>query len=215
MEFQIPINSLFTQVFGIAAPLIRRFDVSTEEKKPDTFYYQVGEISTPVDEETIFSSLGTPVNFWMAFDGGIYNKRVNGIIQKVTQKGMYLPFTSVASFSRAKRFTETYMSGQDGSIIEEYGFEPWSIRIQGFILKNDKSRVVGNSSVEDQVKELKTYESLSDAILVKGRVFEWLGIHSAAITNISFPEARNLDMEIIKPYEITMRSVQPVELINV
>lgn len=214
MEFQIPLNTLFTQVFSIAA--IRRFEIPPEEKKKaDSIYFEVGEIDTALTEDNIYSSLNTPVNFWMAIEGGDYLKRENGVLKKVSRKGMYLPFTSVATIGRAKRFKETLMSGQEGSVIEEYGFEPWDIRIQGFILKNDKERVTGKSSVEDQVKELQSYECLSDAVKLKGRIFEWLNIHKAAIIRINYPEARNLDMEVVKPYEIIMRSVKPIELIAI
>ena len=215
-QYQIPINSLFTQVFGIAGPLIRSYKIPPEEKKTKNLNYQVGQIDSPeVTQDTIKSSLGTPVNFWMAFVGGEYNKRISGEITQVSRTGMYLPFTSVATFSRAHRWTETFMSGQEGSVIEEYGFEPWDIRIQGFILRNDKNLVSGKSTIEDQVKELELYEGLSDAIGVKGRVFEWLGINKVAFGKIEYPAARDLNMEVVKPYEIFARSIVPLELIDI
>lgn len=215
-EFQIPLNTLFSQVFGIASPLIRRYKVPPDEKTDNSFFYEIGETNTEeATEDNVLSSLGTPVNFWMQFEGGDYNKRVQGDIRKVTMEAMYLPFASVASFTRAKRWTETFMSGQEGSIIEEYGFEPWDIKIQGFIIRNDKDRVTGKSSVEQQLKELQTWEGLSDAIKVSGKVFEWLGIHKIAFHEIDYPAAKNLNLEQVKPYEIKARSVQPIELINI
>lgn len=213
-QYQIPIDSLFTQVFGIAGPLIRRYSIPPGEKQTNNLAYQPGaEDSQSVTEDNITSSIGTPVNFWMAFQPGDYNKRVSGEIKKVSRRGLYLPFTSVATFSRSHRWTETFMSGQEGSVIEEYGFEPWDIRIQGFILRNDKDLVSGKSSIEDQVKELQLYEGLSDAIGVKGRVFEWLGINKIAFGKIEYPAARDLNMEVVKPYEIYARSVVPLELV--
>ena len=213
-QYQIPIDSLFTRVFGIAGPLIRRFEIPPDQKQSKNLMYQPGsDNSTTVTEDNIQSSIGTPVNFWMAFGSGNYNKRVAGEIKKVSRNGMYLPFTSVATFSRAHRWTETFMSGQEGSVIEEYGFEPWDIRIQGFILKNDKDLVSGKSSIEDQVKELALYENLSDEIPVTGRAFEWLGIHKIAFGKIEYPAARDLNMEVVKPYEIYARSMVPLELV--
>jgi hypothetical protein len=160
--------------------------------------------------------LGTPVHFWMAFEGRTnFRKRNKGKIIEVSLPGMYLPFTSVATFTRAKRYTETYMVGGEGSIIEEYGFEPWHIRVQGFILKNDKSLAGGKSTVEDQVKELEQYEGLSDSIVVKGKMFEWLQINEVAITQITYPEAKGYNPDVVKPFEMTMRSVMPIELIDV
>jgi len=213
MEFQIPINTLFTQVFGIAYPMIKRFEIPGEPKAPEGVLFKVGEIITEEDYDLVYSSLNTPVHFWMGFDGGDYLKREQGVLKKVFRKGMYLPFTSVATIGQAKRWEETPMSGQEGAVIEEYGFEPWDIRIQGFIIKNDQERVTGKSSVEDQVKELLSYWKLSDSVKVKGKIFEWLDIHRVAIHRINFPEARQLDMNVVKPYEIVMRSVEPLELI--
>lgn len=215
-EFSIPINTLFTQVFGLAAPLIRTYKVPPEEKRADTVYYEIGDTNAePVNEDNVTSSIGTPVNFWMKFEGGDYRKREKGELRSVTLNECYLPFTSVATFRRAKRYTETFMSGQEGSVIEEYGFEPWDIRIQGFILRNDKAALTGKSTVEEQLKQLQMFENLSSSIRVKGKLFEWLNIHEIAFTEIDYPAAKNLNMDAIKPFEIKARSVQPIELVNI
>lgn len=213
MQISIPIPTLFNQVYGISQTLIRSYKITEEEKKnyDPKYMIQVGEETNP---DLITSQLGTPVQFPMGFVGDYeYNIRRGGRIEKKFMKGTWLPFTSVASFSRAKRFTETYMSGQQGSVIEEYGFEPWDIRVQGFIIKNDKALVGGNSTVEDQVRELQQWEELSDAIQVKGRHFEVLNIHKVAIISISYPDARDLNAEVVKPFEMRLRSVEPIELI--
>lgn len=206
MEFQVPVDTILTQVFGLIGPHIRRFTLTPEQE------------DTMLEEEQVdvYSMLGTPVQFWMSFIGREnFKKRSQGNIIEVSLPGMYLPFTSVASFTRAKRYTETYMNGQEGSVIEEYGFEPWQIRIQGLILKDDKSLTSGKSSVEDQVKEMLKYEALSDSIEVRGKMFEWLGIDEVAITSIHFPEAKGYDQAVVKPYEMILRSVTPIELIEV
>jgi hypothetical protein len=197
MQIQIPIPSLFTQVFGISGILMSKFKPPDEENQ---------------DPEMLTSNLGTPVQFPMGLVGSNYNVRQNGRIVKKFIKGVWLPFTSVASFSRAKRTTETYMSGQNGSIIEEYGFEPWEIRVQGFIIKNDKALIYGDSTVEDQIRELLQWEGLSDAVGVKGRAFEVRNIHKVAILGITFPDARGSNIEVIQPYEMKLRSVEPIEL---
>jgi Domain of unknown function (DUF6046) len=215
MQFSIPVSTLFTQVFGISSALVKTYKIDTEDNKNYSPNYQikVGQEITDPDNKT--SQLGTPVQFPMAFNGDYqYNYRVDGKIKKKPMKGLWLPYTSVASFSRAKRITETYMSGQNGSIIEEYGFEPWEIRIQGFIIKNDKSSEGIEQTVEDQIRDLQEWEGLSDAISVKGRGFEIRNIHKAALLSITYPEARNSNIEVICPYEMRLRSVEPFELIN-
>lgn len=213
MQIQIPIPTLFTQVFGIAGPLVRSYYPSKEEQKNYDPKYLINA-NEAESTDTVTSSLGTVVQFPMAFVGNQeYLYRSNGKLLKKFMQGMYLPFTSVATFSRNKRITETYMSGQNGSVIEEYGFEPWDIRVQGFILKNDKLTVSGASTVEDQVRELKQWESLSDAIQVKGKHFELLDIHRVAITSLNFPDARNSNIEVVRPFEMRLRSVEPIELI--
>lgn len=210
-EFQIPVNTLFTQVFGLAGPLIRRFNVPPEEKKKVELNYEVGNVQAePVTEDNVQSSIGTPVNFWMKFLKGKYNQRINGDIKQVDRDNLYLPFTSVATFMRQKRYTETFMSGQEGSVIEEYGFEPWDIRIQGFVLRGE-----GAGSIEDQVKQMQQFENLSDAIEVNGRLFQWLRIHKIAFTTIDWKPMRNLNLEQVLPYEIKARSVEPIELVNI
>lgn len=206
-EFTIPLNTLFTQVFGIASGFIRRYNIPPEEKQNNDKTYEIGKpMSQPVRQDEIKSVLGTPINFWMQFVGRTYNKRDKGEIKQVTLESMYLPFASVATFTRAKRYTETFMSGQKGSVIEEYGFEPWDIRIQGFILKD-------YGTIESQVQALERYENLSDAIEVKGRVFEWLDIHEIAFTSIDYKPTVKADLESILPFEIKARSVEPLPLV--
>jgi hypothetical protein len=208
-QYQIPLNSLFTSVFGIAGQFIRRYNVPPEERKKDTFYFEVGEVENEVTEGTVKSYLGTPINFPMKFVAGDYFVRdfSTGNIIKKEMDLYFLPHASVATFSRSKRYTETYMSGQRGSVIEEYGFEPWDIRIQGFILKNPN-----DGSVEQQVTDMQKWENLSDAIQVSGRVFQWLGINEIAFTKVDFMPSKTLNLESVMPFEISARSVEPIEL---
>lgn len=200
MEFQIPVDTIFTNVFGIAYSYFPSF--------------KVGEMPAEEDSD-VYSQLGLPVQEWMAFVGrDNYRKRVNGELQEVSLKGIYLPFTSVASFYRAKRETETWMGGED-FVTEEFGHEPWNITIQGLILKDDQKLVTGESSVEDQVKALMAYADLADSIGVRGKMFELLKINEVKISNISFPKAREYNALVVKPFEMTLRSVKPIELIDV
>lgn len=214
MQIQIPISTLFTQVFGLSPILIKTYKINQEEAKNYNPAYAI-QVGQETDPDQLTSNLGTPVQFPMGFVGDYeYNIRRNGRISKKLMKGTWLPFTSVASFSRSKRTTETFMSGQNGSVIEEYGFEPWEIRIQGFIIKNDKALISGESTVEQQERELLEWEGLSDAISVKGRGFEVRNIHKVAILGISFPDSRNSNIEVVKPYEMRLRSVEPIELVD-
>lgn len=210
MQFQIPIDTLFTQVFGISSPLIRKYNTNLAENSPAELKFNTNVEQDEQDEDVITSNLGTPVHFPMAFIGGNYNVMNKGIIESITLDGMWLPYTSVAGFQRTKRAAETYMNGYKGSVIEQYGFEPWDIRIQGFIMKNADSKV---QSVADQVKELQSYEELADAVQLKGKGFEIRKISRAWIKSISYPPARNLDINSVIPYEINLKSVEPIELI--
>lgn len=209
MRFQIPISTLFTQVFGIAAPMIRRYNVIMDESNNALAKYNVHFEPVGKEADDIETVLGTIHQFPMAFVAGNYNIMNNGIVEQESRRGMYLPYTSVASFSRTKRETETYMSGHKGSVTEQYGFEPWDIRIQGFIIKNNDYNI---QSVGDQVKELQSYEELCDSIQVKGKIFEWLKIHQVKIKSITYPSARDLDMNVVKPFEISAKSDEPIEL---
>lgn len=210
MEFQIPLSSLFTQVFGILGPLTRRYKIKLNKNNPADVTYTIDVEDEEKEQAEVMSNLGTPVEFPMAFNRGNYYKMNKGVIETVSMEWMYLPFTSVASFTRAKRRTKTYMNGQKGGVTEIYGFESWSIQIQGFIIKgNDKD----NTSVEEQVRALQEWENLTDAISVHGKVFDWLGISKVEIVSITYPSARDLNMTQIKPYEMTLESVEPIELI--
>lgn len=208
MNFSV--SSLFTSIFGVASPLIRRYRMAEEDLGTADARYKLFLTPVAKDDEQFDSNLGTPVQFPMAFQAGTYNTMNKGVIEQVQVDGMKLPYASVASFSRAKRFTETYMSGHKGSVIEQYGFEPWQIRIQGLIIRDNDYKV---QSVADQVQELLKYADLCDAIQVKGKVFEWYKISHVAIIDISFPASRDLDMNVVKPYEMTLKSVEPIELI--
>lgn len=212
MQYTIPIGTLFTQVFGLAGPMIRRYKVTKDESKPYLGAYNI-EVNKEEELEFIYNSLGTPVQFPMAFTGSTGYKYMDaGRVKRKFVSGSYLPFTSVASFTRAKRLTETPMSGDDDEI-EMYGHEPWRISIKGFIIHGEKSLInKGEPTVGDQVQQLQEFESLADAIGVTGKIFEWLNIHRIAIKSIRYPDARDLDMSVIKPFEIEARSVKPSEL---
>ena len=215
MEFTIPLDTLFTQVFGLAGPLIRKYKVTKDESKPYLGAYNVQV--QPQDEELFFNSLGLPVQFPMALVGSqAFKYLLNGQVMTKFLGGCYLPFASVASFRRSKIMTETEMSGTEDSVIETIGFRPWDINIQGFIIAGEQSLVsTSDASVGDQVKALQQYEEITDAIGVNGKIFEWLDIHQIAIKEIDYPSARDLDMNVIKPYSIIARSVKPIELINI
>jgi hypothetical protein len=214
MQYTIPIDTLFTQVLGVSGTLIRKYKVTKDESKPYLGAYNI-EV-TPQDEtDFTTNSLGLPVQFPMAFQGSKgYKYLDSGVVKQKFLGGCYLPFASVASFTRSKIITETDMSGQDDSVIEMYGWTPWQITIKGFIIAGERSLLdKGTLSIEEQVKQLQQYEELADAIGVTGKVFEWLGIHKIAIKTISYPDAKGLDMNVIKPYEIQARSVKPIELL--
>ncbi|HXU28022.1 MAG TPA: DUF6046 domain-containing protein [Bacteroidia bacterium] len=214
ISYTIPIDTLFRDTFGIAGPAIRKYKVVKDESKEylGAYNIQVGESD---ESDFTTNSLGLPVQFPMAFNGSsAYKYLDNGQVKKKFLGGCYLPFASVASFSRSKVMTETKMSGQDDAVIEMMGFNAWSITIKGFIIAGERSLIdKGTLSIEEQVKQLQQYEELADAIGVTGKIFEWLGIHKIAIISINYPDARDLDMSVIKPYEIIARSVKPIELL--
>lgn len=207
MEFQLPLDTIFTQAFGLASPNIRRFNLTTE---------QTAEMQGLEDDEDleVTSMLGTPVQFWMKFLKGKYKKQNLGKIVEDDLPGMFLPFTSVASFSREKRVTESYMPFFQGEVIEDYGFESWNIDVKGLILKGDKILESGKNTVDDQLKELKKYEVLSDSIFVSGKMFELLKIHEVRIKSINFPELKNWNPKVVMPYEMNLKSVHPIQLIS-
>lgn len=211
MRFQIPINTLFTEVFGIADARIRSYDINANNR-PDSpnIKFNLNVEEAEQDDEIIMSNIGTPVHFPMGIIGGNYNIFNNGVIESVARDGMWLPYTSVAGMQRSKRATETFMGGDVGDVIEQYGFESWDIRIQGFIIKDNDSKV---QSVADQVKELQSYEELADAVQLRGKGFEIRKISRAWIKSITYPMARPLNINSVIPYEMNLKSVKPIQLI--
>ncbi|MBL7902950.1 MAG: hypothetical protein JNK73_13215 [Bacteroidia bacterium] len=208
-EYQIPVNTLFTQVFGLAGQFIRRYQIPENEQGQNLPQYELGESEEEVTEDTITSSLGTPVHFWMAFGEGEYFKRVKGDLEKVQRERLILPYSSIATFTRAKRKTVTYMSGCEGPIVEEYGFEAWNIRIQGFVLNKE-----GDKTIEQQVKAMQLFENLSDSVKVEGKLYEWLGITNIAFDQISWLPKRESNNLSAMPFEINAMSLQAIELIE-
>lgn len=209
-QYQVPINSLFTSVFGIANRFIKHYDVPPDNRQTPEGPFTIGEVDTNINKSTITSYLGTPVHFWMKFKGSDYNYRVKGNIETKTMAEYTLPFTSIATFDQDKRITETPMSGQtEGSVIEEYGMESFKIDIQGFIIKNDVE-----GTIEEQVEKLTRWKNLSNAIIVTGELFTWLGIEKIAIINIKFLPNRNINAESVLPFEITARSSKDINLLG-
>ena len=90
MEFQIPISTLFTQVFGIAGPLIRRYTVNMKEGEVASLSYSVPQNYNEKETDEEITSLGTPVQFPMYFKEGNYNVLNKGVIESRFFKGMDL-----------------------------------------------------------------------------------------------------------------------------
>lgn len=211
IQYQVPLNSLFTSVFGLAdLHILRHFKVTDgKDHGHPAGPYSVGNV--PAQESSDYCSpLGTPVQFWMQFNSRAYRKRqIDGTVKFVNLPDTILPFSSVAGFSRSKRYTETPMVGQKGSVIEEYGFEPWEIRIQGFVIDNEVE-----GTVKEQMARLARYENLNDGISVAGEMFERLDIDSIAFSTIDYQLSRTLNGIKVIPFEIKARSVETMELIQ-
>lgn len=107
-------------------------------------------------------------------------------------------------FSRKKNIKETFVDGSDGVVVENYGMQPWSIKLQGILIDIDTHNYPKN-----KVKDLIKLFNVSDRIDVVGDLFADKGINSIYFTSINIEGVEGFP-DTIK-YTLEAKSINPIE----
>ncbi len=108
------------------------------------------------------------------------------------------------SFTRQKNIKETPIDGSDGVVVENYGMQPWNIKMQGIVIDMEEHQYP-----KEQIKQLTQLFEIPDRIDVVGDTFADKGIDTIYFTSISidgvegFPDTQK--------YTLQARSIKPIE----
>lgn len=210
-ELRFDISQLFNQAFGLTDSFIK-YSATGKDQEAYQALFKTAE-SIEVNEDNVFSHLGTPVAFPIKLKGGTYSIFEEGEVVEKRMGDLMLPFTSICSFRRAKIANETKVNGGRGTVREVYGHDDWHLRIQGLILKDTKFTEAGTemSFPSNMVTALKEWDDLVDSVEITGKFFELLDIYKIFIEDIRFDQLRGRPHVI--PFEIIAKSDEPLELV--
>jgi len=161
------------------------------------------------NEPKLISDFGTPIEFPIIFNSGIYD--VLPIIEKQTESNKVieytkrafdefcLPLTSLIRYSRVKQITRTQNLYTGISTKEIYGFEDWSVEIKGVCL-NEKNR-----TAREQIKTLLAFEKILSPIRVTSEWLSHIKVNFININEIIIPQLQGKPNVI--PFEIRAESV--------
>lgn len=193
------VSRLLSDVFGVESPVyVPWFLERTYKALP---YTEVKEGSPanglaqpyttelkPVDAEYD----GAPVRygqktfgaFWLL--GGIYKTwDYKGNLIDIEISDFLMPLATLVEFTRAKTVTKTPTLGGIGTVKEIYGFEDWSISINGIILP-DNLNPLTQQTVDEQMKALQLFHELAGSIDVAGQLFAERNITRIVTESLKF-----------------------------
>lgn len=211
MDYQLNIPALVRGFFATNGNLLfyPGAALSATEKAVLASYPEVKILSyDDIQQDT--SYLGTPIFFPITFEGGQYQVYRNGAIELVTLGDFRLPLATMASFRRAKKYSETSAVGGVGVVTETYAHSDWQIEIYGLCL-DEPNHPHGADTFLIQHKRILEFENLVDAIKVRADLFSMKGIYSLKINEVGFQPTQGKPR--VLSYTLSCSSVTPFELI--
>ena len=198
MSFNPEITQLITQAFGLS----KLVDA--------TGGYRNLEVIEEPWEAHRTTYLGTPILYPVIFKGQGYRYfKENGQVATKQLQDFELPAVTLSSFSRAKNISETELTAGYGSVDEMFGFQDYKIEIKGLCMA-EKSHPHAKQAM-DQLKRLREFESVGEAIPVVSDIYSLLGINAIVIKDLSLEQLAGRPGVI--PFRITAKSSTPKELI--
>jgi hypothetical protein len=195
-------GSIISDIFGISSPVYLPWGKELSIL-PDYDGVQL----TDGDESGLTSMFGTPILGDITFEGGTYDRYVNGRLTQGRYNDYTLPFSCICEFSRENHVITTNVLGNTGTVKELFGLGDWNISIRGIAVNGvDKAK----KSAHEQIEMLVKYQEINSAIGVTGDVFEKKGIYSIVIKSL---EIRPIEAKYnVIPFQIDAISDEPLEL---
>ncbi len=122
--------------------------------------------------------------FWLK--GGTYKTWDHkGNLVDVELNDLLMPLASLVEFTREKTVTKTPTTGGVGTVKEVYGFEDWSISINGIILP-DSLNPLSQQTVVEQMEAIQLFHELAGSIEVEGQLFAQRNITRIVTESLKF-----------------------------
>jgi len=203
-QYKVDLLGRYISAFGFLA---KRFSTLGVGISHSGIYANINTYTVDDSEfdEIILRANGIELKFGaMPFVGGNYGVLAGLLGKKELAVGDIFAPPPMLSFSRQKNINETPIEEGDGVVVEYYGLQPWSVKIQGLLIDMDE-----HSYPHDREKQLNKLFEYAGRVDVVGDLFANKGIDSIYFTSI--------DIEGIEGYEDTVkytllaRSIKPVE----
>jgi hypothetical protein len=193
------VSRLLSDVFGVESPVFVPWFLERTYKAPPYTDVKEGNPATGL-AQTYSTELkpvaadydGAPVRFgqktfgafWLL--GGIYKTwDYQGNLIDIELTDFLMPLATLVEFTRAKTVTKTPTLGGIGTVKEIYGFEDWSISINGIILP-DTLNPLTQQTVDEQMKALQLFHELAGSIDVSGQLFAERNITRLVTESLKF-----------------------------
>lgn len=202
------IGALFTEVFGISAPIYLPWGRKLKDYEPGDYSDYIEMI--PQERAEAYSWMGTPVLGSFTLEGNKKYSTYNpdGSRGTLNIVDFPMPYATLVDFSRGMNLTKTKVLGSQGTIKEIYGLDDWKINIRGFCIADEYRD--GFTTVEEQVNALCTFRKVTEPIGVTGLLFTTKEINSIVIDELSInPIQGNTS---VVPFTISATSDNPYEL---
>jgi hypothetical protein len=148
-----------------------------------------------LDENNVMSYLNTPIEQQIIFKAGNYDVLKNGIVVSRNFPNDYpLSASCICEFSRGKIMDKTNINGTEGYVKELWGFEDWTVNIKGLLFCERNNMSKNNSAIfpDEEIKKLKEYEEITDAVDVFGVMFGLLDIKSLSVEKVSVSDIKGV-----------------------
>lgn len=193
----IDLTELYSKAFGISIP----------EYKLNAQPYEYAFDSNG-DANGKF---GSPKRALNPITGGYYFMPVYLDIDNSGDIGLNdyeLPYPIVRVQSQ-KRIIETALTERKGTVVEIINQESWKIYIKGFIISKN------NEYPEDEIYKLKQVYEKNEAFSIRSVITDLFLTDGdkVVVKSLNFPEVKGV--ELVKPYELELISVNIFDLITV
>ena len=178
------VAQLLSEVFGVNSPVY--VPIWKEKSVPGKPYPDITMEDDPPEYYDAPVRFGQKTFGAFKLKGGKYYRyNYNGELKKYSYSDFLMPLASLVDFERAKIMETTPMKGGSGSVKEIYGFDDWSITINGIIIP-DKENEPAFRTVDGQMSALQKFHDIAGAIDVEGQIFSNRGIDSIVTKKLNF-----------------------------
>jgi hypothetical protein len=203
MEYQINIQELFQQAFGLRRPVY--VVNNSPQDQANISYKDVPTLPVLAANDSIKSSLGTAVLSPVLLENGNYKQRLaDGRIITVEYAELLLPPTTIVEVNLKKVVVKTPLVSGQGTFKEYISFDDYDVRIRGVFVGNTLD------DVNAFMRRLMEVWAVPKEVGVVCDYLDLLGVEALIIENITPQKLEGRPLML--PFEMTCISDKPLQL---